>query len=67
MVAEIKNFYLNNLLPDPEYMKIHISAIPKEIIDEYILLAIFDDKGFYYIEIVKGMYGIKQAGIITHQ
>ena len=36
MVEDIKNFYLNNLLPDLEYMKIHIYAIPKEIIDEYI-------------------------------
>ena len=29
MMADINIFYLNNLLPDPEYMKIHISTIPQ--------------------------------------
>ena len=53
------------MLPSLEYMKIHISDIPQEIIDEYNLLTLFDDKGFVYINIVKGMYGLKQAGIIT--
>ena len=67
MMADIKNFYLNNLLPNPKYIKIHISVIPQEIIDEYSLLSIVNDKGFFYIKIVKGMYGLKQAGIIAHQ
>ena len=48
-------------------MKIHISVIPQEIINEYSLLAIIDDKGFFYIDIFKGMYGLNQAGIITLQ
>ena len=34
MMECIKNSYLNNLLPNPNYMKIHISVIPQEIIDE---------------------------------
>ena len=67
MMTDIKNFYLNNLLPDPKYMKIHISVIPQEIIDEYIFLIIVNDKGFVYIKIVKVIYGLKQSVIIAHQ
>ena len=33
--ADIGNFYTNSKLDTPEYMKIHISMIPQEIIDEY--------------------------------
>ena len=40
VLANINLFYLNNALPDPEYMKFHISTIPQEIIDEYKLLNI---------------------------
>ena len=48
-------------------MKLHISTIPQEIIDEYYLLNIFDNHGFVYVKIVKGMYGLKQAGIIAYK
>ena len=33
VLADIKSFYLNNALPDPEYMKFHISTIPQEIVE----------------------------------
>ena len=29
VLANIKNIYLNNALPDPEYMKFHIATIPQ--------------------------------------
>ena len=29
VLADIKTFYLNNALPDPEYMKFHIATIPQ--------------------------------------
>ena len=48
-------------------MKFHISTIPQEIIDEYNLLEIVENHGFVYVKIVKGMYGLKQAGIIAHK
>ena len=67
VLAYIKNIYLNNALPDPEYMKFHISTIPQEIINEYNLLDIVDNHGFVYVKIVKGIYGLKQAGIIAHK
>ena len=66
-LGRYKKIYLNNALPDPEYMKFHISTIPQEIIDGYNLMKIFDNKGFVYVKIVKGMYGLKQEGIIAHK
>ena len=67
VLADINVFYLNNDLPDPEYMKFHIATIPQEIIDEYNLLNVVDNHGFVYLKIVKGMYGLKKAGIISHK
>ena len=48
-------------------MKFHISTIPQGIIDEYNLLDIVKNHGFVYVKIVKGMYGLKQAGIIARK
>ena len=48
-------------------MKFHISTTPQEIIDEYNVLDIVDNHGFVYVKIVKGMYGLKQVGIIAHK
>ena len=66
LVADIKHFYLNNDLPDPEYMKLPISIIPQEIIDKYNLQGLVDEKGWVYLKIVKGMYGLIQAGKIAN-
>ena len=66
LVADVKNFYLNNDLPEPEYMKLHLHIIPQEIIDEYALHNLVDEDGWVYLNIVKGMYGLKQAGIIAN-
>ena len=48
-------------------MKFHIANLPQEIINNYKLLNIVDNQGFVYVKIVKGMYGLKQALIISHK
>ena len=67
LLDNIKHFYLNNILPDPEFMRIPLKIIPQEIIDSYNLTALVDDQGWIYMHIDKGMYGLKQAGIIANQ
>ena len=47
-------------------MKIHISIIPQKIINAYNLQGTVYDKGFVYINIGKGMYSLKQVGIIAN-
>ena len=67
LLANIKHFYLNNILPDPELMRIPLRIIPQEIIDACNLTALVDDQGWIYMRIDKGMYGLKQADIIANQ
>ena len=50
-----------------QYMRIHHKDIPNKVVVEYSLLPISDASGYVYIEISKGMYGLKEAGIITYK
>ena len=47
-------------------MRIPIKYIPQEIIDEYNASK-FIKNGYIYVEIIKEMYGLKQAGIIANK
>ena len=47
-------------------MKLHLHIIPQEIIDKYALHDLVDKDGWVYLKFVKGMYGLKQAGIIAN-
>ena len=40
ILADIKHFYLNNILLDPEFMWIPLKIIPQDIIDTYDLKAL---------------------------
>jgi hypothetical protein len=66
MMMDIKNYYLGTPLPRFEYMKMMLSRFPKEIILKYNLNALAVD-GWVYIEIRKGMYDLKQSGILANQ
>jgi hypothetical protein len=66
MMMEIKNYYLGKPLPLFEYMKMLLSRFPEEIIQRYNLNALAVN-GWVYIEIRKGMYGLKQAGLLANQ
>ena len=65
MSNDLANFYLNTPLDRPEYIRIKLSVIPQEIIDEHSLLQ-FAHNGWIYYEITKGMYGLKQAGKLAN-
>jgi len=64
---DLANFYLNTLMAKPEYMRLRLDIIPKEIIIKYNLQDLVNDEGWVYVEIRKGMYGLPQAGIIANQ
>jgi hypothetical protein len=61
MMMDIKKYYLGTPLPRFEYMKMLLSRFPEEIIQKNNL------NGWVYIEIRKGMYGLKQAGLLANQ
>jgi hypothetical protein len=66
MMMEIKNYYLGTPLPGFEYMKLLLSHFPEDIIQKYNLNAPAVD-GWVYVENRKGMYGLKQAGLLANQ
>ncbi len=57
---------LERFLPEhTKYMRLKLSDIPEEIIKQYKLREITTPDGYVYMEIMKGMYGLPQAGIIA--
>jgi hypothetical protein len=58
MMMDIKNYYLGTLLPRFEYMKMFLSRFPEEIVQKYNLNALAVN-GWVYIQIRKGIYGLK--------
>jgi hypothetical protein len=66
MMMDLNNYYLGTPLPRFEYMKMLLSRFPEEIIQKYNLNALAVD-GWVYIENRKGMYGLKQAGLLANQ
>jgi hypothetical protein len=66
MMMDIKNYFLGTPLPTFEYMRLPISILPLEIIEKYQLTRLAVN-GWVYLEIRKGMYGLKQAGILANK
>ena len=65
--ADIGNFYTNSKLESSKYMRIHLSQIPQEIIDEYDVIQYMESDGYVYVEITGAMYGLAQSGRIANQ
>ncbi len=62
---DLKNFYLDTPMPDPEYVHIKLSDIPNKFIKEYNLSG-QDQDGWIYFEICQGCYRLPQAGILAN-
>ena len=52
-------------MPDPEYIRIKMTDIPDEFIEEYNLIG-HDRDGWVYFEICQGCYGLPQSGILAN-
>jgi hypothetical protein len=66
MMMDIKKYCLGTPMPRFEYRKMLLSCFPEEIIQRYDLKALVVD-GWVYIEIRRGMYGLKQGGFLANQ
>ena len=67
MTMDIKNFYLGTPMKRFEYLKLKLSDIPQEIIDEYNLMEKVTPDGYVYVEIRRGMYGLPAAGLLAQE
>jgi hypothetical protein len=66
MMTDIKHYYLGTPLPTYEYMRLPMTILPLDIIEKYNLTRLAVN-GWVYLEIRKGMYGLKQAGLLANQ
>ena len=66
MTADVKHFYLNTPMDEPEHMKLPVRIIPDEIKLEY-KVSEFKHAGYVYIQVNKGIYGLAQAGMLANE
>ena len=64
---DIKDFYLNTPMKEPEFLRMKLTHFPEDVIDHYKLKDKVDEKGNLYIRVEKGMYGLPQAGKIANE
>jgi hypothetical protein len=62
---DIKDYFYGTPMKSYEYIRLLIDIIPEEIIRQYNLRKLAKD-GWVYMEVRKGMPGLKQAGRIAH-
>ena len=55
MTIEISNFYLNTPMERPGYMRLKISDMPNNIIEQYKLNENLNPNGYVYVKTQKGM------------
>ena len=65
--GDLKDFFLVSEMIIYQYMRLHRRYITPEIMEEYNLTEEhFDSQGYVYIEIRKGMCGLKEAAILAY-
>ena len=48
-----------------KYIKLKLMDLPQEVIHEYDLKSIATKDDSIYLEVLKGMYGLPQAGLLA--
>ena len=66
MSCDLKDCFSNPLMSRAEYMRIHSKYFRPDIRDQYKIEGLIAVDGYVYINIIKGMYGLKQASIIAY-
>ncbi|KAL7479388.1 hypothetical protein ACHAW6_005121 [Cyclotella cf. meneghiniana] len=67
MTMGIANFYLNTPLKCPEFSRMGLINIPKDIIQEFKLFDLLNHDNYMYIRIVLGMYGRLHTNLIANK
>ena len=65
--VDIKNFYLCTPLKRYEYVRMHLSNFPQDVITQSGLIKLANKDGMVFVEIRKGMYGLPQAGLLAQE
>jgi hypothetical protein len=62
---DIKDFFLQTILEDTEYLRIHEIYFLEDIRKRYNIDKIIANDGYVYCKVKKGLYGLKQALVGT--
>ena len=65
VIADIKYFYYGKPLNRFEYLQVQLNMVPEEIQHQYALHMLVNG-GWVYIEVRKGMPGLKEAGKVAN-
>ena len=63
----MESIHLTTPLTRYEYVRLRITDIPDEIVQEYKLKDKVTAEGYIYIEVRKGKYGLPQAGLLVEE
>ena len=66
MTLDIKDYYLGTPMPRPEFVRIPLKFIPKDIQRKYALDK-YEHRGAVLFQVNKCMYGLPQAGLLSQQ
>ena len=66
-IDDISNFYLMTPLKRPEYTRMKINDLPKEIVKEYKLRAMVNKPGMVYIKVTKKKVQLTSSGTSSKQ
>ena len=66
LTCDIKYYYYSTPLNRYEYLRMHITTIPHKIIDQYNVRKLMHNVNVY-IEVRKGIPGLKQTGKIANE
>ena len=61
----LENFYLQTPMDRPDYVRIKLSDIPQEFIEEYNLTPLVQNVWIYFY-ILRGWYGLPQSGRLAN-
>jgi hypothetical protein len=67
MGIDIKNYYLGTPMKYYQYIRILAKLIPQEVWDDPRYAPHIEAEGFVYLKIRRGMYGLKEAGILAFE
>ena len=67
MTIYVKYFYFNTMMSRSEYMRLKISDLPENMVQQYNNEAKATKDGYMYLEMKRGVYGIPQSGLIAQQ
>ena len=66
ITMDIVDYYLGTPLPRSEYLHIPLKFIPDDVLAKHSL-GVYVADGAILFEVLKGMYGLPQAGLLAQQ